>query len=143
MICWRAVRQVTARGIASRIFRSSDTPPSLVPTLDFIHESRLPNRTLHARPGGPVSRPLVLSSPVSLGDPIHRRQFLCLKGLRYPSFRNGFNWQRLETARIATLSQQLSNVGNVKWDGQIFRLAATPPTMLASGGRGMARDLTA
>ena len=33
---------------------------------------------------------------------------LWLKGLRHPSFRNGFNWQRPETVRIATLSQHIA-----------------------------------
>ena len=37
------------------------------------------------------------------------RSPLWLKGRRDLLSRNDFNWQRLETARIATLSQQLSD----------------------------------
>jgi hypothetical protein len=37
--------------------------------------------------------------------PFFRLPFCGFKGRRHPSSRNDFNWQRLETARIATQSQ--------------------------------------
>ena len=47
--------------------------------------------------------------PISPSLFVHPRQFLWLKGRRHLSSRKDFNWQRCETARIATLSQQLSD----------------------------------
>jgi hypothetical protein len=67
-----------------------------------------------------------------------------LKGRRYLSSRKDFNWQRRETARIATLSQQLfSDAGNGKWDPGKFLGEPRPPTLVCLGAGGMASDLAA
>jgi hypothetical protein len=65
-----------------------------------------------------------------------------LKGRRHLSSCKDFNWQRPETERIATLSQQLTDASNGKWGSrQIFLANRNAPTMLRPSG-GMVRDLT-
>jgi hypothetical protein len=57
---------------------------------------------------------------------------LCFKSQRSLSLRNDFNPQRLETARIATLSQQLLRKG----PDQDFPVIALPPPPWLDGGGG-------
>jgi hypothetical protein len=64
-------------------------------------------------------------------------KFVRLKGRRHLSLRNDFNGQRLETARIATQSQQI-----VFWDPDKFSGEPYPPTMPRPRGGGMPSDLT-
>ena len=63
--------------------------------------------------------------------------FLWLNGRRHPSFRNDFNWQRRETARIATLSQQLFFRLDGKWGpAKLFGEPQRPPTWCVQGAGG-------
>jgi hypothetical protein len=63
---------------------------------------------------------------------------LWFKGQRNLSFRNDFKQQRLETARIATLSQQIALKDPNKFSGD----RNTPPPCFDGGG-GMSSDLAA
>jgi hypothetical protein len=62
------------------------------------------------------------------------------KGQRNLSLRNDFNQQLLETARIATLSQQIA-LG--RGPNSIFSSDRKPPTMLRWGLGGMRSDIAA
>ena len=82
-----------------------------------ILTTRLANRTLHARLGGPVSRPLfALSSlvphredcDVAWVGPSTGDHFCGSKAGATFRLATFFNQQRLEDPRIATLSQQLN-----------------------------------
>ena len=60
-----------------------------------------------------------------------------LKGRRHPSFRNDFNRQRLETARIATLSQQCFPTPEMENGAPAnFSVSRDPPTMRRPGAGG-------
>jgi len=67
-----------------------------------------------------------------LGPP--SAHLLWFKGRRHLSSRNDFNWARLETARIATPSQQLLSVAcNGELGLANFQVSRDPPTMLCPG----------
>ena len=129
----RPTRPVSQCRRAQRTTTSS--PPTNLRSSNLRRSScRSLNRILHFRSGGPVSLrfSIVDSSSSHPSIPISG-----LKGRRDLLSRNDFNWQRLETARIATLSQQLFSVA-LKWKMGPDKFPGEPraPHRGVSGGRG-------